>query len=79
LLLKSCAAQLDVEEFTEKGDSIVFALKKTDDSYYGVVFASKGSSMLEGIYKEAKASVDRSLIEFDEIISLLKEAQAPGV
>ena len=34
----------------EKGDDITFQLKRVYDSFYGVVFASKGSSMLEKIY-----------------------------
>ena len=53
-------------------------MKQADDSFYGVVFASKGSSMLSKIYDEAKASVDRSIKDFDTIIRLLKEASAPG-
>ena len=48
------------------------------DGFYGVVFASKGSSMLQKIYDEAKASVDRSIKDFDTIMRLLQEAKAPG-
>ena len=75
----SWGAALAVEAFVEKGEDIVFALKKTDDSFYGVVFASKGSTQLEKIYKEARQSVDRCLGDFDEVLALLKEAgYSPG-
>ena len=50
-----------------------------DDSFYGVVFASKGSSMLEKIYKEAFDSLERAGKDFEEIGRLLKDAKAPGV
>lgn len=72
-------SRLDIEEFVEKGEDIVFALKKADDSFYGVVFASKGSTQLAGLYREARDSVDRALIDFDSVLGYLKEAGAPGV
>ena len=75
----SWAANLDVESFVEKGDDITFQLKRVDDSFYGVVFASKGSSMLEKIYKEAFDSLERAGRDFEEIAALLREAKAPGV
>jgi hypothetical protein len=75
----SWAVALDVETFVERGEDVVFALKKVDDSFYGAVFASKGSVQLEGIYADAKKSVDRALGELDTILSLLREAQAPGL
>jgi hypothetical protein len=68
-----------VESFVEKGDDITFQLKRVDDSFYGVVFASKGSSMLEKIYKEAFDSLERAGRDFEEIAALLREAKAPGV
>ena len=43
----SWGSRLEVETFVEKADNIVFQLKRVDDSFYGVVFASKGSTMLE--------------------------------
>ena len=70
---------LDIEAFVEKGEDIVFALKKTDDSFYGVVFAAKGSTMLENIYKEAKTAVDKSVSDFDEILALLRASKCPLV
>ena len=49
-----------------------------DDSFYGVVFASKGSMQLEKIYAEAFASVTAALNDFDTIERLLKESGAPA-
>ena len=51
---------LDIEAFVETGERVVLALQKADDSFYGVVFASKGSTMLSKIYDEAKASAPAS-------------------
>ena len=75
----SWGGRLDVEAFVEKGDDITFQLKRVDDSFYGVVFASKGSSMLEKIYKEAFDSLERAERDFEAIADLLKDAKAPGV
>jgi hypothetical protein len=72
-------AALDLDVFDEAGERILFSLQKTDGDFYGVVFASKGSSMLTGIYKEAKGQVDRSADDFDLILRLLREAGAPGL
>ena len=77
-MVESCFDR-DIESLVEKGEDIAFALKRTDDSFYGVVFASKGSSMLIKIYAEAKAAVDKSVREFDEVLDLLRAANCPGV
>mmetsp|Transcript_15190 Transcript_15190/g.34896 ORF Transcript_15190/g.34896 Transcript_15190/m.34896 type:complete len:226 (-) Transcript_15190:180-857(-) len=69
---------LDLEAFVEKGEDIVFALKKTDDSFYSVVFASKGTIQLENIYKEAKQSVDTCLADFDAVTQMLADARPQG-
>ena len=55
------------------------ALKKADDAFYSVTFASKGSGQLTAIYDDAKAGVDLALREFDAILGLLASAGAPGV
>ena len=72
-------ARLDIEAFVETGERINFALKKADDSFYGVVFASKGSSQLAGLYSEARKSVNEALRDFDELVGFLRQAGAPGV
>mmetsp|Transcript_39325 Transcript_39325/g.97455 ORF Transcript_39325/g.97455 Transcript_39325/m.97455 type:complete len:155 (+) Transcript_39325:2-466(+) len=71
-------ASLDIEDFVETSEDIVLALKKADDSFYGVVFASKGSTMLSSIYREARSSVDQAVVDFDRIMRMLKDAGAPG-
>ena len=81
--LKCCARillsrRLSSLSLTLLGSSLA-PLAHLPPSFYGVVFASKGSTQLEGIYKEARQSVDKALKEFDEIIGLLQEAKAPGV
>jgi|TARA_B100000524_G_scaffold333717_1_gene221746 hypothetical protein len=63
-------------QFVETAERINFSLKKADDSFYGVVFASKGTSQLQKIYDEAKSSVDSALSDFDKVMSLLEEAGA---
>ena len=75
----SWAADLDIEAFVEAGETVVFALKKADDTFYGVVFASKGSSQLQKLYDEARASVDAGIAGFDEALRLLRSARAPAV
>jgi len=74
----SWATRLDVEEFVELGEKIAFDLQKADGDFYGVVFASKGSAQLAKIYDEAKACVDRSIVNFDRVLALLMEVRAPG-
>ncbi len=73
------AARLDVEEFVELGERIFFDLQKADNDFYGVVFASKGTTQLSKIYDEAKSCVDRSIDNFDRMLVLLKDANAPGL
>jgi len=72
-------AAIDLDVFDEACERILFSLQKTDGDFYGVVFASKGSNMLAGIYKEARVQVDRSADDFDLILRLLREAGAPGL
>ena len=73
------ASSLEIEPFVECGDDIAFRIQKIDDSFYSVVYASKGSAQLEKIYGEARAEVDRALADFDAVLGLLREAGAPGV
>jgi len=75
----SWGGALDVTEFVERGEEVVFALKKVDDSFYGVVFASKGTTQLERLYAEAKQSVDRTVADLDFMLQMLREVQAPGL
>ena len=75
----SWLTSFDIEDFVERSDDIARALKKADDAFYSVTFASKGSGQLTAIYDDAKAGVDLALREFDAILGLLAIAGAPGV
>ena len=75
----SWLTSFDIEDFVERSDDIARALKKADDAFYSVTFASKGSGQLTAIYDDAKAGVDLALREFDAVLGLLNSAGAPGV
>ena len=75
----SWLTSFDIEDFVERSDDIARALKKADDAFYSVTFASKGSGQLIAIYDDAKAGVDLALREFDAVLGLLAVAGAPGV
>ena len=75
----SWLTSFDIEDFVERSDDIARALKKADDAFYSVTFASKGSGQLTAIYDDAKAGVDLALREFDAVLGLLDRAGAPGV
>jgi len=75
----SWLTSFDIEDFVERSDDISRALKKADDAFYSVTFASKGSGQLTAIYDDAKAGVDLALREFDAVLGLLARAGAPGV
>ena len=75
----SWLTSFDIEDFVERSDDIARALKKADDAFYSVTFASKGSGQLTAIYDDAKAGVDLALREFDAVLGLLAVAGAPGV
>ena len=75
----SWLTSFDIEDFVERSDDISRALKKADDAFYSVTFASKGSGQLTAIYDDAKAGVDLALREFDAVLGLLASAGAPGV
>ena len=75
----SWLTSFDIEDFVERSDDIARALKKADDAFYSVTFASKGSGQLTAIYDDAKAGVDLALREFDAVLGLLERAGAPGV
>lgn len=69
---------LDVESFVETGERVTQALGEADDAFYGAVFASKGSTQIEGIYRTAKRKVDASVRDVDAMIALLRDAAIPG-
>ena len=72
-------AAVDLDAFLSTTERINLALKKTDDTFYGVVFASKGTTMIQNSYNEAYKEVERSLSDFDTVLRLLGDAKAPGL
>ena len=44
-----------------------------------VVFASKGTTQIAKIYSEAQACVDRSILNLDAMLVMLKRIKAPGL
>ena len=75
----SWLTSFDIEDFVERSETVARSLKKADDAFYSVTFASKGSGQLTAIYDDAKAGVDLALREFDAVLGLLERAGAPGV
>lgn len=69
---------LDLSRFEELVERILFALQKADGDFYSVLFASKGTKQIQGIYKEAKIQVDQCVKDLEEMIQLFKDAGAPG-
>ena len=74
----SWGASLDLEEYAEITERIVASLKKTDDNFYSVVYASKGGSQLRKLYGEAKDEVDRTVVDLEGVLTLLQRARVPG-
>ena len=75
----SWLTSFDIEDFVERSDDIARALKKADDAFYSVTFASKGSGQLTAIYDDAKAGVELAEGQVDAVLGLLASAGAPGV
>ena len=70
---------LDLESFEEIAQRIIFQLQKADGDLYSVAFASKGTTQISNIYKEAKGQVDQGVVDFAAMLGLLKDAGAPGL
>ena len=77
--VNSWGYRLDLTSFEEIAERVLFEIQKADGDFYGVSFASKGTTQINGIYTEAKAQVDRGALDLEEMIKLLKNAGAPGL
>jgi hypothetical protein len=71
--------RFDLVGFEEIAERIQFALQKADGDFYSVQFAAKGTKQINGIYREAKEQVDQGVVDFDQMLSMLKEAGTPGM
>lgn len=70
---------LDLDRFEELVDRINYEIQKADGNFYSVLFAAKGTKMIEDIFKETKNLVKQGIKDLDEMISLLQNAGAPGL
>jgi hypothetical protein len=68
----------DLERFEELADRLVYEIQKADGNFYGVLFAAKGTKMINDIFVETKNLVQQGIIDLEEMTSMLKEAGAPG-
>mmetsp|Transcript_13555 Transcript_13555/g.29471 ORF Transcript_13555/g.29471 Transcript_13555/m.29471 type:complete len:226 (-) Transcript_13555:276-953(-) len=73
------ADNLDLDKFEDLAEKIVYGVQKADGNFYGVLFAQKGTSMIEAIFTETKMLVKEGIDDLDEIVGLLKDAGASGV
>eukprot|EP00568_Trieres_chinensis_P005055 CAMPEP_0183299190 /NCGR_PEP_ID=MMETSP0160_2-20130417/5991_1 /TAXON_ID=2839 ORGANISM="Odontella Sinensis, Strain Grunow 1884" /NCGR_SAMPLE_ID=MMETSP0160_2 /ASSEMBLY_ACC=CAM_ASM_000250 /LENGTH=184 /DNA_ID=CAMNT_0025461383 /DNA_START=55 /DNA_END=609 /DNA_ORIENTATION=- len=73
----SWVASLDLERFEELADRITYETQKADGNFYSVLFAAKGTRMINDIFVETKNLVRQGIIDLDEMLGLLKEAGAP--
>eukprot|EP00980_Cylindrotheca_fusiformis_P029861 scaffold23975_cov132-Cylindrotheca_fusiformis.AAC.2 len=71
--------KLDLDRFEELADRIIYATQKADGNFYSVLFAMKGTTMIEDIFKETKQLIHQSIVDLEEMIQLLKDAGAPGI
>ena len=73
------ALNMDLFAFEEVADKLVYEIQKADGDFYGVLFASKGTTMIRDIFIEAKSLIKQGIADFDTMLLMLKEAGAPGV
>lgn len=75
----SWAGALDLDAFEELADKIQYYVQKADGNFYSIVFASKGTRMIQDILTETKSLVTAGIADLDAMIVLLQEAGAPGL
>eukprot|EP00591_Stephanopyxis_turris_P008967 CAMPEP_0195527738 /NCGR_PEP_ID=MMETSP0794_2-20130614/29640_1 /TAXON_ID=515487 /ORGANISM="Stephanopyxis turris, Strain CCMP 815" /LENGTH=215 /DNA_ID=CAMNT_0040658725 /DNA_START=95 /DNA_END=742 /DNA_ORIENTATION=+ len=73
------AADLDLERFEELADRVVYETQKADGNFYGVLFAQKGTKMIEDIFGETRGLVRQGVVDLEEMMKLLSDARAPGL
>eukprot|EP00527_Entomoneis_sp_CCMP2396_P002624 CAMPEP_0198139942 /NCGR_PEP_ID=MMETSP1443-20131203/3181_1 /TAXON_ID=186043 /ORGANISM="Entomoneis sp., Strain CCMP2396" /LENGTH=240 /DNA_ID=CAMNT_0043802221 /DNA_START=14 /DNA_END=736 /DNA_ORIENTATION=+ len=70
-------SDLDLAQFEELAERVLFAVQKADGDFYSVLFAQKGTRQISGIFSEAKGQVNQGISDFEEVLRLLKDAGAP--
>lgn len=64
-------AAMDVEEFVEATEIIAYNLQKADYQFYSCAFAPGGTRQVQELYDSSRVFVDRSVIEYAKVLSLL--------
>jgi len=75
----SWESSIDLTTFDELAEEILFGVQKADGDFYSVLFASKGTKQISGIYSEAKIQIDRCILDFEKMVLVLKDAGAPDI
>ena len=76
---ESWTDKLDLDRFEELADRLIYETQKADGNFYSVLFAMKGTTMIQDIFRETKSLVQQGIADLDEMIQLLKVAGAPVV
>jgi len=72
-------SKLDLDKFEELADRIIYETKKADGNFYSVLFAQKGTKMINDIFDETRNLVRQGILDLDEMATLLDNAGAPGL
>jgi len=72
-------SSFDLDRFEELADRIIYETQKADGNFYSVLFAAKGTRMIDDIFTETKSLVKQGIVDLEEMILLLKAAGAPGL
>eukprot|EP00547_Thalassionema_nitzschioides_P008085 CAMPEP_0194224056 /NCGR_PEP_ID=MMETSP0156-20130528/36560_1 /TAXON_ID=33649 /ORGANISM="Thalassionema nitzschioides, Strain L26-B" /LENGTH=214 /DNA_ID=CAMNT_0038955443 /DNA_START=20 /DNA_END=661 /DNA_ORIENTATION=+ len=64
----------DLERYEELADRIIYETQKADGNFYGVLFAAKGTKMINDIFLETKSLVKQGIVDLEEMVLLLKDA-----
>lgn len=70
---------LDLELFEELADRIIYETQKADGNFYGVLFAQKGTKMINDIFMETLQLVKQGTKDLEDMVQLLKESGAPDI
>lgn len=70
---------LDLDQFEELAERILYEVQKADGNFYSVLFAAKGTRMINDIFIETRKLVKQGISDLDEMLGLLKDAGAPGL
>ena len=72
-------SSFDLDRFEELADRIIYETQKADGNFYSVLFAAKGTRMIDDIFTETKSLVKQGIVDLEEMILLLKAVGAPGL